>query len=136
MVIQKVHLWAIAVLIACAALFFIQRADSKHRVSQQRTSAIVSCKATSVRTALTAAFMLDASRTRARTGDTGAAARYEGFAHSIIATIPATPAHRGDPELADVQQQENPRTAGVTYALTERARLLQDEGCNAAYPKP
>lgn len=136
MVLEKRHLWIAAFVAVLAIAYFAQRTENLNRDRASRHAQVVSCERASGRTAIIAAWAMDASRTRASSGDKTAALRYEGYANSIIGTIPAMPADNGSLRLADVEEIKNPRTGKLSYRLTEDAKRLQVAGCEAAYPAP
>lgn len=136
MVVQKKHLWVVAFLAALVISFVAQHQVASTAVMNQRNTLVQGCERTSARTAVIAAWAMDASRTRAAQGDDEAANRYDGYARSIIGTIPATPKHKNDLELADVEEINNPRTDKVSYRLTGEAKFLQKAGCEYVYPAP
>jgi hypothetical protein len=136
MVVQKQHLVAVAFLIVLAVAYFAQKEEGHRADVKQRNALVTGCQRTSARTAVIAAWTLDASRTRAASGDKDAAARYEGYAIAIRESIPAVPAHKGDPKIADVEEINNPRTGKLTYRLTDDAKALQQAGCEFVYPAP
>lgn len=138
MVLRKEHLYVLGLILVLAIAYFAQHTQNGQALHRQRDNLVEGCVRASARTAIIAAFTMDAARTRQATPGRAnelAASRYFGYAAGIISTIPAPLGHRDDERLADVEQIENPRTKKITFRLTEEAKRLQAAGCQSAYPR-
>ena len=102
------------------------------RDRNDRDATVAGCIRGSERTALDAAFQLEASKARRDDGNDSRADYYEGIADGMLLTIPAPSAElRGSRVLMEVRKVH---VAGrERYVLTPQAKRLHMAGCERAY---
>jgi hypothetical protein len=117
-------------LIAVVVTFVINDRESSHRDHVQHDQLVSTCLRASQRTALQAAFQLDASKVRRATGDSVVAERYAAEADRLIETIPGPEGLVEKYKLAEIAFKA--RNGKLRAHLTPQALYLQRLGCQAA----
>jgi len=119
------------VLIAVLAAGYYVTKENESRNDEQTAQQIAGCIRGSERTALAAAFTIEAAKARAATGDEEVAKRYEAIARGQISKIPAPQGSIGDPHIAEIRQTKDANGKPI-MVLTDEAAALQKRGCEEA----
>lgn len=129
----KHNLAVLVVLVGCLVLYYVGRADSHRRYQTTRESSISACIRASERTSIQAAAWMDAAATRRLQGDFEAGANYEGFADSLIDTLPAPHGYEGLRILAEIERHPTNGVYNIRFNLSRAAKSLQRRGCEESF---